>query len=61
MTIASQLGGGGGAAADQERQDHVMQAVLLLMKELEPSELELLRRDIDKKITSIRQSNARVL
>ena len=37
-----------------ERQDHLMQAVLLLLKELEPSELELVKRDIDKKIVGMR-------
>ena len=38
-----------------------MQAILLLLKELEPSELDLVRRDIDKKIQHIRSSNARAL
>ena len=42
-----------------QRQDHLMQAILLLLKEMEPSELELVRKDIDKKIQSIRSQNPR--
>ena len=36
--------------SSNEGQDYSMQAALLLLKELELSEIELIRRDIDKKI-----------
>ena len=38
-----------------------MQAILLLLKELEPSELQLVRHDLDKRLQNIRGTNARAL
>ena len=35
-----------------ERQNHLMQAILLLLKECEPADLELVRRDLDKRLQS---------
>ena len=56
--LASAQDGGQGAysgaastSADSlERQNHLMQAILLLLKELEPGELDLVRHDIDKRL-----------
>ena len=49
------------AAEETQRQDHVMQAILLLLKELEPGELDLIRHDVDTRIQHNKSNNARAI
>ena len=54
QTAKNQGGGGGGHGGDKRSNENIVCAVLALLKELGEGDLELIRKDVEKKLSGLR-------